>query len=132
MKSKIVLITRILLGLIFFIFGGNGLIMFTTGKSLMPMPPPPPEMATIMAGFMATNYLLILVKLLETIAGALLLANRYVNLALVLLAPIVVNILGIHLFAERSGLPMAIGVTVMLVIQIWSRWDDFRPLLKCK
>ncbi len=132
MKSKFILITRVLLGLIFLVFGSNGLLMFTVGKGFIPMPPPPPEMATIFAGFMATNYLLLLVKLLETIAGVLLLANRYVNLAIVLLAPIVVNILGIHLFAERSGLPMALALTVMLSVQLWSRWSDFRPLLKGK
>lgn len=132
MKSKTVLVSRILLGLIFVVFGGNGLIYFTTGKSLMPMPPPPPEMMTIMTGFMATKYLLILVKLIEVVAGFMLLANCYVTLANLLLAPIVVNIFCIHLFVEPSGLPIAIAVTVMLIIQFWGRWSDYRPLLKCK
>lgn len=132
MKSKAILITRILLGLIFLVFGANGLMMFTIGKGFMPMPPPPPEMAAVFAGFMATKYLLILVKLLETLAGLMLLTNRYVNLAIVFLGPIVINILGIHLFVEYSGLPMAIAVTVMFLVQLWSRWSDFKPLLNGK
>lgn len=130
--NKVALVARILLGLVFLVFGANGLLMFTTGNGFIPAPPPPPEMATIMAGFMATKYLLILVKLLEVIGGALLLSNCYVNLALMLLGPIVVNILGIHLFAEHSGLPVAIGVTVCYLVILHSRWSAFRPLLSRK
>ncbi len=126
------LISRILLGLIFTIFGATGFLYFVAGIELMPVPPPSPQMAQVFAGFMAMKYFLPLVKFIETIAGVFLLSNRFVDLALVLLAPIVVNILGIHLFVEPSGLPVGIIVVVLMVVQFYSRWNDFRPLLKTK
>lgn len=130
MNKKVFMGSRILLGLMFSIFGLNGLLMFTVGSGFIPTPPVPPEMETIMAGFLALKYLMPLVKFLELTAGLLLLANKYVNLAITLLAPIVVNILGLHLFAERSGAPMAVFISVLLCILIKSRWSDFSTLLK--
>lgn len=132
MQAKIFLVSRVLLGLIFFVFGLNGLLMFTVGKGFIPMPPPQENMAIIMQGFMATKYLMPLVKLLEVVAGLLLLANRWVNAAIVLLAPIIVNILGIHLVVELSGAPMAIIIAVLFGIVLKQRWSDFCPLLKQK
>jgi putative oxidoreductase len=129
MNAKLVLASRILLGLVFFIFGINGLMMFTLGKGFIPAPPPSPEMGVIMGGFMATKYLMPLVKILEIIAGALLLSGMFMNLAIVLLAPIIVNILGIHFFVELSGAPIAIIILVLFAILIKSRWEYFKPLL---
>lgn len=129
MQQKIDLAARILLGLIFTVFGLNGLIMAFNGTGFIPAPPPPPEMMPIMTGFMAMVYLLPLVKLLEVIGGVLLLSGKYINAAIVILAPIVVNILGIHLFVELSGAPMAIFITILLIILIKNRWSAFRPLL---
>ncbi len=133
MFSKIALGSRLILGLLFFVFGLNGFLFFTMGKSFLPMPAEVPTiMITIMTGFIATGYLLPLVKLMEIIAGLMLLGNRFVNIALVLLGPIIVNILGIHLFADRSGLPVAIVCVVLFLIVLKSRWEDFRALLKMK
>ena len=129
MNAKIVLLSRILLGLIFFIFGLNGLLFFALDKGFIPMPPPSPAMMPIMTGFMATKYLMILVKMLEVVAGLMLLSNLWINLGLTLLAPIVVNILGIHIFVEPSGLPMALFITILMAIMFKARWTVFRPLL---
>ena len=123
MNKKLVLTARILTGLMFTVFGINGLMMFTLGKGFIPAPPPEGVMLTIMTGFMATKYLMILVKLLEVIAGVLLLINLYFNLALLLLGPIVVNILCIHLFAAPEGIPVAIVTTVLYGILFFSRWE---------
>lgn len=102
------LIARILLGLIFFVFGLNGFLNF------IPTPPEMPEpMKTFMAGMMATGYFFPLLKATETVCGALLLANRFVPLALVVLAPIILNILGVHTFMDRSGLPMALVLVAL-------------------
>jgi uncharacterized membrane protein YphA (DoxX/SURF4 family) len=90
--GKAVLISRILLGLIFTVFGLNGFIQVID-------PPPMPEAAGQFIGALAgTGYLLTLVKLVEVVCGVLLLAGRYVPLSLVLLGPVVVNILLFHLF----------------------------------
>ena len=49
----------------------------------------------------------------QVIGGALLLANRYVPLALAVLAPVIVNILTFHLLMAPSGLPLAVFVPVL-------------------
>lgn len=128
MKAKAVLGTRLLLGIIFLVFGSNGLMFFLTGNGFIPMPPPSPEMGAVMAGFVATKYLMPLVKLLQIVSGIFLLSNCFVNLALIFLAPIVVNILGIHLFVDPAGLPMAVVLCALVGFQIASRWQVFKPL----
>ncbi len=124
-------VSRWLLGLIFFVFGLNGLLMFTTGTGFIPMPKEMPEkMTIIMKGFMETGYLMILVKFLETVAGLLLLIGKYTRLAMVLLTPIIVNILCIHIFAEPSGLPMALVISVLSAVVISQDWQGYRSLLE--
>ena len=130
MFSKVALGARLILGLMFTIFGLNGVMMGMMGHGFIPMPPPPPVMQTIMAGFMATGYLMTLAMSLELISGLLLLSGFFMNAAIVFLGPIIVNILCIHLFAEPSGLPMAIIVVILYIIIVKSRWADFKQLLK--
>lgn len=122
--------TRLLLGLIFFVFGLNGLLMLTNGTGFIPMPPPAPEFGEIMGGLSKVVYLMPLVKILEVVAGALLLSGKFVRLALVILAPIVVNIFAVHLVADPAGLPIAIVVTALLGHQLYVHWSAFRPLLE--
>lgn len=103
MKSKITLVVRILLGLIFFAFGLAGLL------NLIPAPPDLPErLQTFNNGLMASIYFMPFLKIVETICGLLLLTNMFVPLALVVLAPIVLNIVLVHGFMAPSGLPLAI------------------------
>ena len=130
MFTKVALASRVLLGLIFTIFGANGLMMVFTGAGFIPMPPPPPAMLTIMTGFAATGYLLGLVFILQYVAGIFLLSGLYMNAAIVFLGPVLVNILCIHIFADHSGLPMAIILWILYVIVVKSRWADFRQLIK--
>ena len=100
------LIARNLLGLMFVIFGLNGFFHF------LPEPPPPPEgmkffMALTGAHFMVPVYLL------QTIGGALLLANRFVPIALVLLGPVIVNILLYHILLDPKGIPPGLLALVL-------------------
>ena len=89
MKLKLIGISRILLGLIFFLFGLNGFFEF------LPHTPPPAESEAFTAA-----YFFPFVKVIETICGALLLSNRLVPLATAISAPVVINILLFHLFLE--------------------------------
>lgn len=130
MFSKVALASRYILGLMFTVFGLNGVMMAFTGQGFIPMPPQPEVMITIMTGFMATGYLMTLVSSLQLISGVLLLSGFYINAAIVFLGPIIVNIVLIHVFAERSGLPMAIVVAILYVILVKSRWPDFRALVR--
>jgi uncharacterized membrane protein YphA (DoxX/SURF4 family) len=95
---------RLLLGVIFTVFGLNGFFNF------LPMPPPPPAAGAFFGSLAATGYMLPLLKGFEVFAGVLLLSGRMVPFALTLLAPIVVNIVAFHLFLAPQGLPLAIVV----------------------
>ncbi len=103
--SKLPLIARILLGVIFF---GAGLV------GLLNLAPPPADLPeglkTFMAGLMVTKYFIPLLKGTETICGLLLLSGYFVPLALVVLAPIVLNIFLTHLFVAPEGLILAIVI----------------------
>ena len=110
MKAKLPLIARILLGLIFFVFGLIGLL------NLFPPPKDLPErLQAFNSGLMAAGYFFPLLKITETICGFLLLIGRYVPLALIVLAPIVLNIFLVHAFLAPSGLPVAIVVGLLIV-----------------
>jgi hypothetical protein len=101
------LIARILLGLIFFVFGLNGVLHF------IPMGPLPAGTAGQFLTVLIASHYVFIVSALQVAGGALLLVNRYVPLALVLLGPVIVNIFFFHLLMERSGLPLAIVVVIL-------------------
>ena len=96
-------VARVLLGLIFFVFGLNGFLGF------IPQPPIDGPAATFIGGFFSASYMLPLLKGTEVIAGAALLSNRFVPLSLTVLAPIVLNIVAFHVFLAPTGL----GVTFL-------------------
>jgi putative oxidoreductase len=52
----------------------------------------------------------------QVIAGVLLLVNRYVPLAVAILAPVIVNILSFHALMAPSGLPLALFVAVLWAV----------------
>ena len=64
-------------------------------------------------GALFVSHYLTLIFALQVIGGVLLLANRYVPLALAILAPVIVNILSFHALMAPSGLSLAIFVTML-------------------
>lgn len=130
MNTKLFTFSRTLLGLIFLIFGSNGLLMILTGSGFIPFPPPPPELMEVMGGLMKIGYLMPLVKGLEIISALLLLSNRYINLAIIFLGPVIVNIFCVHLFIDQSGLLLAIIIVILFSVVIKCRWSDLKVLLK--
>ncbi len=116
---------RVLLGLIFFVFGLEGFLHF------MPQPAAgevPEKAMAFGAAMMSTGYLFKFVKATEVLVGILLLSKRAVPLALVILAPITLNIFAFHAFLAPSGLPMAIVVLALQLYLAWTRRDAYRPL----
>src|SRR6201998_4973190 len=99
-------IAQYLAGTIFLIFGLNGFLHF------IPLPPPSGVAGQFMGALFVSHYLT-LIFALQVIGGVLLLANRYVPLALAILAPVIVNILSFHALMAPSGLPLAIVVAVL-------------------
>jgi uncharacterized membrane protein YphA (DoxX/SURF4 family) len=126
MNTKIVLAARILMGLVFFVFGLNFFLHF------IPQPPPPPAAAAFAGAMFATGYLFVLVKVVEVACGALLLAGRFVPLALTLLAPIIVNIVFFHAFLAPAGIALPLVVLALEVFLAWSYRDVFRPMLAAR
>jgi putative oxidoreductase len=100
------LIARNLLGLLFLVMGLNGFLHF------IPMPPPAGLAGQYFTVMFVSHYM-VLVFLLQVIGGALLLANRFVPLALILLGPILVNILLFHSLMAPAGLPLALLATAL-------------------
>jgi putative oxidoreductase len=103
------LIARVLLGLIFLVFGLNGFLHF------IPMPPPTGVAGQFFGSIFASHYWVVIFGV-QTIGGLLLLSNRFVPLALVILGPVLVNIFFFHALMAPAGLPLAIVVVVLWAI----------------
>ena len=106
----VIVIARILLGLVFFVFGLNKFYPF-----IPPGPLPSGVAGEFMGALMSTKYIMI-VGAFETVGGLLLLINRYVPLALCLLAPVIVNVLIVGLLMTRQALGPGLVVAVLWVI----------------
>jgi len=100
----IVLIARLLLGLVFVVFGLNGFLQF------LPQPPIG-GMAGDFVTVLAHSHYTYLVFGVQFIAGVLLLTNQFVPLAVAMLAPMLANILTFHLTMQPAGLPPGIVAT---------------------
>ena len=122
-------IARVLLGLMFFVFGLNGFLFF------IPQPPPdqmPAALVEFSTAMMKTGFLFQLVKGTEVVMGLLLLLNRFVPLALVILAPVIVNIVAVHVFLAPSGTIMAVVILALELYLAWAYRSAFRPLLAAR
>ncbi|MBZ5709602.1 DoxX family protein [Nannocystis pusilla] len=116
-------VARTLLGLLFLVFGLNGFLHF------MPMPPVPARAGEFLGALAASGYMFPLIKGTEVVAGALLLSGRLVPLALVLLAPVIVNIVAYHLALAPGGyglLALIVGLEAYLA---WAYRDSFAGVL---
>jgi putative oxidoreductase len=122
--KKLELVARLILGLIFLVFGLNGFFQF------LPMPPPPPQGGAFLGALAATGYMFPVIKGVEVLCGIALLSGVLVPLALILLAPIVVNILLYHTLLDPSGAPMALAITALGLFLAWSRREKFAFLFQ--
>ncbi len=103
-------ICRVLLGLVFTVFGLNGFLHF------IPQPPPASPTAVQYMTVMSVSHYFAFVFIVEVIAGVLLLAGRFIPLALALLAPVLVNIVLYHSLMDPSGLPVALFAAVLWAV----------------
>lgn len=116
---------RLALGFVFFASGLMGLL------NLLPPPSTPmPEGAMAFGGaLLSTGYMFPLIKGTETIAGALLLSNCFVPLALTLLAPVLVNIVLFHAFLTPGQVGLPIVLVCIELFLAWTYRAAYRPLL---
>ncbi|MBL7714316.1 MAG: DoxX family membrane protein [Bdellovibrionales bacterium] len=125
MLKKASIGSRYLLGVIFLVFGLNGFLNF------IPQGEMPPAAMVFMGGLMSAKYFFPVLKAVEVICGALLLAGMYVPLALVVLAPIVLQIFLFHRFLAPA-IPMDIMILAMWVFAAWGYRHVYKEMLKKK
>lgn len=124
MKTKIDYGLQFLLGLAFLVFGLNKFIGFMAPPDL------PPAAGAFMGALAETGYMLPFIGLTEAVTGALLLARFRSSLALVLLAPVVLNIVLFHLFLAPAGGVPAYLLAAILVYLLFQYLPQYRQLLK--
>jgi putative oxidoreductase len=117
-------IARILLGLIFVVFGSNAFLHF------IPMPPPPPGLAgEYLHAFVASGYIYAIGGL-QVIGGLLLLIGRFVPLGLTILGAMIVNIWLFHILIAPEGFGPAIVVTVLELFLVWRYRDALAGIVR--
>lgn len=124
-RPKLPSVARVLLGLAFTVFGLNFFLHF------LPQPTPAPAAAAF-AGALFAGKIFSIIKPIEIAAGLALLGNRFVPLALTLLAPIEIGILAYHFAFDPGGLAVIavlIGLTIYLA---WSYRAAFAPMLHAR
>jgi uncharacterized membrane protein YphA (DoxX/SURF4 family) len=122
MNSKVTMALRIVLGLILIIFGANKFIGF------MPSPELPEAAGNFMGALAKTGYMFPLMGAIEVIVGLLLILNKWVPFALILLAPLAVNMIVFHLKLAPAGIGPAALVTILGIVLIYANWDKYKAL----
>jgi putative oxidoreductase len=117
------LIARVLLGLIFTVFGSNAFLHF------MPMPPPPPGLVGEYLHAISDSGYIYVIGGFQVITGLLLLIGRFVPLALTILAAMIVNIWCFHILLAPAGFEPAVVVTILELFLMWRYRDAFAGLL---
>jgi putative oxidoreductase len=115
----VILIARLLLGLVFVVFGLNGFLNF------LEMGPIPSGLAGQFIGALVQSHYFWVVAALQVAGGALLLVNRFVPFGLVLLGPVIVNIILYHVFLNLTGIAVAIVVAVLWLIVFYGHRQYF-------
>jgi len=118
-----VLIARILLGLMFTVFGLNGFFHF------LPMQLPPGDAGTLFTIMFKYGWFTF-ISALYVIAGVLLLIGRYIGVALTILGPIIVIILLYHITMDPKGIGMGLFAALLEVFLIYAHWHHFDAVVK--
>ena len=121
-----VLIARCLLGFVFLVFGLNGFLHF------IPVPPPKNPVAGQYLGALFVSHYLVVIYLLQIVPGVLLLANRFVPLALTLLGPVLANIVCFHAFMAPEGLPLPLILTALWIVVAYHHRAAFAGLFQAR
>ena len=118
--KKAQVIIRILLGLMVLIFGLNKFLQF------MPMPPLPEAAGEFMGALVNSGYLMVLVAVVEIVAGVMLLINRFQPLALIMLFPILLNAFLFHLFLAPAGIGGAAVGIIMNIFLFFANKESYK------
>ena len=117
-----VMIVRVLVGLVFVVFGANAFLNF------IPSPPLPANAAGQFVTALISSHYFAVVGAAQLLGGLLLLINRYVPLGLTILGPVVVNILSYHFFMDPPGIPRAIVAAALWFFLFYAYREYFSSL----
>ena len=118
------IIARVLLGLVFVVFGSNIFLHF------IPMPPQKPSLATDFSKALMESHYMYVVGFCQVAGGLILLIGRFIPLGLTLLGPVIVNILCFHIFLNHQGWQVASVVAALALFLLWRHRSNFAGLLK--
>ena len=121
MSKKVTMILSLLLGLVLIVFGLNKFLNF------MPMPPMEGDAAEFMGALGKAGYFPIL-GVLEVFIGLLLITKKWTGFALVLLAPLAVNMLIFHFNYDMAGIGAAAVVSILTIALFYANWGRFKSL----
>jgi hypothetical protein len=126
--KKSAMAARLLLGLIYFVFGLNGFLNF------IPMQPMPQNVMSFFGALMATGYFFPVLKATETVCGALLLMNMYPRMALIILAPITLQIFLFHMFMTPGAGNLVLPAVMVFIHGYlgYVNWPQYKFLLAKK
>ena len=119
----VIIIVRILLGLLFVVFGLNGWFHF------IPLPPRQGRAAEFIGAMIGTGYFNVIL-ILQVVGGLLVLIGISVPLGLTLLGPVILNIMIFHLFMDRKGIGLALFILVLSLFLLWQYRASFAGLVQ--
>ena len=123
----VVMIARLLLGLVFVVFGANLMIHF------LPTPPMPPGPMKDFDTVLGVTHYDAMIGFFQLLGGVLLLVNRYVAVGLIILAAELVNILTTHILVMHAGLfPIPIVVVLLWLLVFWNAREAFSGIFQAK
>lgn len=109
----VIVIVRVLLGLVFVVFGSNAFLKF------MPMPELQGQAGAFITALIGSGYMYA-IAVVQVLGGlCLLLGARFVPLGLTLLGPVIVNIVLYHVFLDPNGMPIAIVISALALFLLW-------------
>ena len=119
----VTIVVRILLGLLFVVFGLNGWFHF------IPLPPREGRAAEFIGSMISTGYFNVIL-VLQVAGGLLLLTGISVPLGLTLLGPVIVNIVMFHLFMDKKGIGLALVILILSLFLLWYYRASFAGLVQ--
>lgn len=113
----------------------GALFVFSSVTFLFKLFTPPETTGALKAfndGLMASGYFMNLLKITELICGLMFLSGRFVALATIVIAPIIVNIFFVHIYLSPEGIPVAVFLVAANSFLAYANWDKYKPLFESK
>ncbi|POS02725.1 hypothetical protein Q361_10236 [Flavobacterium croceum DSM 17960] len=118
------IVVRLLLG---------GMMLFASISyffGLIDQPKPTGDLATLMAGFVASKYIFPVAKTVELISGITLVTGKFMKIGTIILLPITINIFLIHLMVTKTDIAMATAILFANLFLIYANWNSYKHLFK--